>query len=218
MSKRNRTPILPGAGQITHRVATGRPSSYSKTNHSAQCVVSVGSAVQRHYGVEQLAISDQAVILDRMRSSGIPLLDSHNQQGIANAVGQFKRLWIGRSDGQAAMLGEFQFSQTKQGIMAEGMVARGEIKGISAGYIVRDWEVSVNGRVLDLAQDRVPMDGSAVFTATRWELLEGSLVSVPADAAAAIRSLQTGIGIGAARATRARMIMRMRALGMRGYA
>src|SRR6185437_17069396 len=70
----------------------------------------------------------------------------------------------------------------------EGMVARGEIKGISAGYQVREWEVTDgDGRVVD--PERISFDGDLTFTAVRWELLEGSLVSVPADAPAMIRSM-----------------------------
>jgi hypothetical protein len=39
--------------------------------------------------------------------------------------------------------------------------------------------------VLDPEQDRIRIDDNLTFTATRWALLEASLVSVPAGPAAA---------------------------------
>jgi hypothetical protein len=72
------------------------------------------------------------------------------------------------------------------------MVARGEIAGISAGYQVDEWEIAdADGRIIE--PDRVRWDDDGLtFTATRWRLLEASLVSVPADGSASIRSLGSG--------------------------
>jgi hypothetical protein len=86
------------------------------------------------------------------------------------------------------------FNDTTEGRKAEGMVARGEIAGISAGYIVQEWEITdAKDRVLDPETDRISPDANLTFTATKWELLECSLVSVPADPAAVIRSLGDGV-------------------------
>ena len=65
------------------------------------------------------------------------------------------------------------------------MVSRGEISGISAqGYRVDEWEVKdADGNVID--PNRLRWDDNSddlTFTATRWELLEVSLVTIPADA------------------------------------
>jgi hypothetical protein len=55
-----------------------------------------------------------------------------------------------------------------------------------------DWEISdPEGRLLDPSKDRVNFDGDLTFTAIRWEPLEASLVTAPADAAASIRSHTT---------------------------
>jgi phage head maturation protease len=167
----------------------GQPSSYDKKSRSVEAVISVGSAVQRFYGIEKLRVSTEAVILDRMKSSGIPLLDSHQQYGIDNVLGQFERIWIGRADGVPAVIGRIRFADTERGRQAEGMVARGEIKGISAGYQVYEWEITdKDGRVLDPETDAIRIEDDLTFTATRWEIHEASLVSVPADAPAMVRS------------------------------
>ena len=77
----------------------------------------------------------------------------------------------------------------QKGRKAEGMVARGELTSVSIGYRVLEWEVKDSeGNVIDPERDRARYDDDLTFTATRWELYEVSLVTVPADAGAAIRS------------------------------
>jgi phage head maturation protease len=152
--------------------------------------LSKGSPVQRFYGTEALRISPGAVNLDRMRSSGIPLLDSHQQVGICNALGRPTRAWFE----SGALMGELKFNDTREGQKAEGMVARGEIAGISTGYRVAQWEVTdEDGTEIDPDETRVSFDDDMTFTATRWELLEISLVSIPADSSAMIRSFGSSI-------------------------
>jgi len=198
------------AGLIEHRYSDaassgGSPLTYNKVDHTVDAVISKGSPVPRFYGTEILRIAPDAVIIDRMVSGGIPLLDSHNQAGISNALGKVTRVWF--SGG--ALMGRLQFNDTKEGRIAEGMVARGEIGSISAGYRVGEWEISdADGRMVD--QESVQWDDTDLtFTATRWELLECSLVLVPADSSAMIRSLGSGGDRGYA-ATRARMLARQR--------
>jgi hypothetical protein len=168
-------------------------------------VISRGSPVTRFYGTEVLRISPDAVIIDRLISGGIPLLDSHNQGAISNSLGRVQRVWF--SGG--ALIGKLAFNGTTEGRKAEGMVKRGEISGVSAGYRVEEWEVSdADGNVIDPDRTRWD-DGDLTFTAIRWELLECSLVTVPADSSASIRSLGDG-RIGNITDVRARMECRQR--------
>jgi hypothetical protein len=175
---------------ITHRFADSRPSSYDGANHTVDCVISMGSPVTRFYGTEVLRITSDAVDLDRMKNgSMIPLLDSHQGVGISNALGRFMKVWITRG----ALMGTIAFNQTPNGKLAEGMVERGEIAGISAGYMVREWEITdSDGNVLDPEVQNIRFDDDLTFTATRWSLHEGSLVSVPADSLSGIRSFGSG--------------------------
>jgi phage head maturation protease len=181
------------------------PRTFNAEQRTVDCVLSKGSPVARPFGVEKLKISPSAVNLDRLATSGIPILDSHEQRGIANALGRLIRAWF---DGRTLM-GRIKFNETVAGLEAMGIVSRGEITGISIGYIVREWEIiDQNGRVLDPDADRIPLDGSLTFTATRYDLLEASLVSVPADSEAMIRSL--GVVPSYIRDARARMRARQR--------
>jgi phage head maturation protease len=172
-------------GLVETRFADSAPQSYDSKAHTVDAVLSMGSPVKRFYGTEVLRISPQAVILDRLAAPGIPVLDSHNQIGIANSLGRLQKVWFDRG----ALMGRIAFNATDEGVKAEGMVARGEIAGVSAGYRVDEWEITDDeGDVVDPERERFRLDDNLTFTAARWELLECSLCSVPADVGASIRS------------------------------
>jgi phage head maturation protease len=186
--------------KVEHRFAGGTPSSYNATEHTATCVISAGASVDRTYGKEVLTISRAAIDLSRIPC---PLLDSHNQQSIDNILGVIESAWI--SNGE--LFGKIRFAQTPRGKLAEGMVARGEINGISAGYKVLSWLVTdADGDVVDESNARWSDD--LTFVAERWQLYEASLVGVPADIASAIR--RAGGDPDHVEATRARMQSRER--------
>ena len=71
----------PATGVTVHRFSDIAPSSYDADSRTVECVISVGGAVQRSYGIEQLRISSGAVDLSRMQSVGIPTLDSPRPTG-----------------------------------------------------------------------------------------------------------------------------------------
>jgi phage head maturation protease len=172
------------AGKVLHRFSSAGPSSYDAESHSVECVISVGAPVKRIYGVEVLEISRSAIDLSRLP---IPVLDSHSQASIDNVLGTISEAWI--SGGQ--LMGKIVFARTAQGRKAEGMISRNEISGISAGYQILKWSaVDADGDSVDPESAR--WDSDLVFTAIRWALLECSVVSVPADAMAGVRSFDAG--------------------------
>jgi hypothetical protein len=149
-------------GMIETRLAKLGPTSYDRDAHTVEADLSFGSPVQRFYGTEVLRIHDDAVDLGRLRRGGIPILDSHNQNSITSALGKLQRAWVEKK----ALRGEILFHQTPAGQMAEGMVARKEITGISAGYRVEEWEITdPDGRVIDPEVDRLRLDDELTFTA-----------------------------------------------------
>ncbi|QOG17532.1 HK97 family phage prohead protease [Bradyrhizobium sp. SEMIA] len=186
----------------------GAPRTFDPDARTVDAVLSKGSAVQRSFGKELLRIDKNAVDLSRLKAGGIPLLDSHEQRGIANALGRIARVWFEN----ATLLGRIRFNETPEGSRAMGMVERGELTSLSVGYMVNEWEVrDVDGHLLDPERDRIPYGEELVFEATRWSLLEVSLVSVPADSAAMVRDL--GAPPPYIRDTLARMRARQRMIG-----
>jgi hypothetical protein len=199
-------------GLIERRFANTAPSSYDAENRTVDAVISMGSPVRRFYGVEKLRIAPDAVIVGCLIGSGIPVLDSHQQVGINSALGRLTRVWF---PGNGTLMGKLAFNATLEGRKAEGMVRRGELSGISAGYRVEEWEATdENGDIVD--PDSVRWDDDVTFEAVRWDLLECSLCSVPADAGAKIRSLGSVNNeiddIRARMVARQNMVMRQRLL------
>jgi HK97 family phage prohead protease len=173
---------------MLHRLAgtevSAGPISYDRDAGTVEAVISMGSPVERPYGTEVLRIAPDAVDLSRLREGGIPLLDHHQQTGINAMLGRLVDTWFERS----ALVGRFKFNETPEGKKAEGMVARGEVTGVSAGYRVDQWLITnEDGDVVDERNAR--WDDNLTFTATRWQLFEASLVGVPADQVAAVRSI-----------------------------
>ena len=90
-------------------------------------------------------------------------------------------------------MGKIKFNEAPNGDLAMGMVERNEIAGVSAGYCVREWEITdAKGNILDPDVQSIRWDDDLTFTAVKWDLHEASLVSVPADSLSGIRSLGGG--------------------------
>lgn len=164
------------------------PRSYDAKKRAVEATLSMGSPVKRIFGTEKLDVSPQAIDLKRLTTSGVPVLDSHNITGIEHVLGRIDDVWFDKK----SLMGRIVFADTESGRRAEGMVARGELTGISVGYRVDQWEIAdENGRVLNPKIDFVPFDAELTYTGKRWELLEASLVSVPADSASSVRSIES---------------------------
>jgi phage head maturation protease len=167
------------------RFFDGAPKSFDAENRTCDAILSTGSEVRRFYGRERLRIDSKSVDLSRVRAGQVPLLDSHDQSSITNALGRVQTAWVAGG----ALMAKLRFNKTAEGRKAMGMVSRGEVSGISCGYTVDDWEISNDdGDILDPDKDRIRYDDDLIFTAVSWRLHEASLVSVPADSTASVRS------------------------------
>jgi phage head maturation protease len=179
--------------QIIHRFdgssGNASPLSYDPAGRSCTGILSVGSAVKRIFGTEVLRISPESVDSSRVVKGLVPLLDSHQSTSIKHLLGRVAEIWFDKG----ALCGRLEFADTEQGRIAEGMVQRGEIAGLSLGYRVERWEISDSeNNVID--PERAGWDDDLTYTAVRFQILECSLVCVPADADALIRSLGNSDG------------------------
>jgi len=173
MAKKKSASAKADGGEIVHRQAGLTPGSYNEESRSVEAVLSRGTAVQRWGYVESLEISAAAIDLSRVSSGLVNLLAVHDRWELDKILGTVTNV---RIEGDA-LVGQFNFADTDAGREAEGMVSRGEIKGVSIGYAIRKWEITK-------AEGEQPETRKA----TRWELMEVSLVPVPADPETGIRS------------------------------
>lgn len=124
---------------------------------------------------EVLSFKSSNVRMDRL-NSGAPLLDNHSRYGSVtdNVIGVVERAWTDGSKGYASV----RFSKGEKGTKAMNEVKDGILRNISVGYSVSKYERSK-------AEKPGEMD---TLRAIDWEPFEISLVAVPADRTASVRS------------------------------
>lgn len=159
------------------RAASFAPATYSEADNTVELVWSTGAAVRRfdwwkdEYYNETLSLDPAHVQLDRL-NQGAPLLASHDAHNLEGVIGVVERAWIVAGEGRALV--RFSSREDVQPIVAD--VRAGILRNISVGYSVRKYEIIVaDGQLTE-------------YRAIDWEPAEISLVSVPADAGAGIRS------------------------------
>ena len=91
------------------------------------------------------------------------ILNSHNYYGIENIVGVTTRLYPGMVDGVAATLADGKWAPTEAGEMAEALWQADCLHAASVGFIPTEFDAK---------------DQSII---TKWQLLEYSVVPVPAN-------------------------------------
>jgi phage head maturation protease len=173
------TRILPPAGARALREARSVPSSYNEADRSFEVVWSTGAAVTRFdwmdggFYDETLSLAPGAVRLDRL-NEGAPLLDSHNDRQLASLVGSVVPGSVRLAGGQG--LARVRLAEGADVDTIAAKIRDGHLRKVSVGYQVHAYE-------------RIERDGERPeLRAVDWEPVEISLVAVPADPGALIRS------------------------------
>ena len=120
--------------------------------------LSSDSPISRWFGNEILTHSPNAIDLSRAKD-GLPMLFGHDQ---SQPIGLVRDISIDKGK----LRGVLHFSDNSKAQEVWRDVNNGFLKNISIGYSIKEW--SENNENDDI-------------TVTRWELLETSVVSVPAD-------------------------------------
>ena len=113
---------------------------------------------------EVLSHKKDAVMLERINTTGC-LLYNHNRDRV---IGKIVEAKIKNKRGIATV----QFHDDEESTIIYNKVKNQSLRGVSVGYIIYEMERTTKGK------------GSAAevtYTATRWEPLEISIVSIPAD-------------------------------------
>lgn len=130
--------------------------------------------VMRFGAYEVLSHKRDAVILERLNKTGC-LLFNHNRDKI---LGKILKAEIKNKRGIATV----QFDDDEESIRFFEKVKNGSLRNTSVGYIVHEMERKQTGR---------GESAKVIYTATSWEPIEISLVSVPADITVGVgRSMQ----------------------------
>lgn len=155
-------------------------SSVNEQMRTVDLVFSTGAAVDRidywtgkRY-IEVLSLDPKHVNLTRM-NGGAPLLDSHQAYRVSDILGVVQRGSARIEKGQA--VATVRFSEREDVEPVWGDVRSGIISRVSVGYRVHKFVEDTGG------DNKIP-----TRTAVNWEPYEVSLVGLPADAGAGVRS------------------------------
>lgn len=157
------------------------PSSVNAEARTVELTWTTGARVLRYdYETgsrywEQLRVDAGAVDLARL-NGGAPLLAQHNQRELAGQIGVVERAWIAGGVGHARV----RFSKRADVEPLWQDVRDGILRNVSVGY--------AQNRVRELDEE---LDGIPVREVTRWTPHELSLVTIPADAGAHVRTAPT---------------------------
>jgi hypothetical protein len=162
---------------LSVRAAIG---SVNEDKRTVEVIFSTGAAVLRYdYNQgrryrEVLSMDPKHVRLGRL-NAGAPVLDSHSAWSVGDVLGVTESDTARIEKGRGIVT--LRFSEREAVADIWGDVKGGIIRSVSIGYAVYKFQ-----------EDSTPKDGIPVRTAIDWEPFEVSMVPMPADAGARVRS------------------------------
>jgi hypothetical protein len=154
--------------------ALAAPMSVNEADRTVDVVWSTGARAANYVPalgqiMEELDMG--AVRMDRLTSGQAPVLDTHRMQGAASVIGRVVSARVERGRGIATL----QMSRAPDVEPIWHRIVEGTLRSVSVGYRVFKYEPIRDGAL-------------TVHRAVDWEPYEISLVAVPVDAAAGVRS------------------------------
>lgn len=167
-------------GMVMNREMAARADAAKEEERSVELSFSSEEPYERFFGPEILDHADGACDLTRLEEIGT-MLFNHDP---GRPIGGILKVWVGE-DHRGHALVKFDTDEESEKIYQK--VLSGSLKGVSVGYRIHEWE--------ELEEDEISKDGrfaGPALIATKWEPLEISIVSVPADASVGVgRSIGT---------------------------
>jgi hypothetical protein len=157
--------------------AAVQPASFSRNDRTVELTWTTGAQVRRFDWfegpyIEELSMDPKHIRMSRM-GAGAPVLKDHNSASIDNVIGVVEKAWLDNGQGRAVV--RFADDPAVEPILAK--IESGILRNISVGYQVHEYEV-----------DKTEKGEMPTYRAIDWEPVEVSIVAVPADPSAQIRS------------------------------
>lgn len=156
-------------------LAAGGPSSFDAATRTMRAVIAAGAEVERwdSRGRFVEVLDHRGIVVPP--GGSVPLLNSHRRGSLSDVLGSATNIAARGAAIEATL--KLSRRDDVEPIVAD--IADGHVSGVSIGY-----RVLTRSETTDAAGERR-------VTATRWEIAEVSLVPIPADANAKIRSAAT---------------------------
>ena len=161
------------------RLAQFRASSFDAVDNTIELTFATSTSVRRRsvrgdYYDEILTISPDAIDISRIDSGSVPLLNSHRIGSLADVVGNVLPNTVRIANGAASVRARLSIARGDADVVDK--VKSGVVSSVSVGYAINVFHIE------DRAGD------APIWRITRWTVLEISLVAVPADPYAKVRS------------------------------
>lgn len=150
------------------RAVSLAPTTFNAEDNTVEVVLSTGADVNRGGYIERLPVANA----DLRDIEGKPVLDAHNQGSTRAVLGVIEKAW--RKDGEIRARLKLSAREDVAGIV--GDIRDGILRSISIGYRVTRWADSTDSK------------GNRIRTAVAWSIHEASIVPIPADPGAKVRS------------------------------
>ncbi|MEM6440049.1 MAG: prohead protease/major capsid protein fusion protein [Pseudomonadota bacterium] len=156
--------------ELLHLRAAVAASSLDREARTVEAIASTGADVQRLGFTERLPVA----AADLSNFVGAPVLNTHRHSDVGDVLGAVEG--VRREGGKLIVKLRLTRRAESAGVIDD--IEDGALRGVSLGYRVDAWR-----------DERAP-GGALIRTATKWTPLEASLVPIPADPGATIRSEQ----------------------------
>jgi len=154
------------------------PATVNEEQRTVEVTWSNGAQVRRFdwwtekEWIEELSMNPAHVRLERL-NNGAPVVPDHRAYSIDNVIGVVDRAWISGNEGRATI----RFSKREEAQKVFDEVKDGILRNISVGY-----------KIHKLEEQKERQGDLKVLRAVDWEPMEISLVVIPADPGAQVRS------------------------------
>ncbi len=164
--------------EVQHRTFSVETRAVNEEKRTVELSFSSEYPVERWYGREYLSHDEDAVDVSPLVDAGSVLRNHDPDQIVAKPV----KVWIDTKARKGKAVIQFGTTELAEKTFQE--VKEGLLRGVSVGYRVREY------RWLDENEVWERFEGPGIV-ATKWDVLEISLVSVPADHTVGVgRSIQ----------------------------
>lgn len=177
-NRKNRQKMPEQIREIPQQTRLAPVGTINAEARTAELVWSTGAAVSRRDWwtgkryTETLSMDPAHIRMDRMQS-GAPLLNTHGQWDLTDILGVVESASVDGGEGRATV--KFSDRDDVAGIWRD--VQNGIIRNVSVGYMVHKYEITKDEAA-----------NTETWRAVDWEPMEISLVPVPADPGAGVRS------------------------------
>jgi hypothetical protein len=153
-------------------------SAFDTRSRTISAVIARGNPIPRPWGTERLRIGMHCITFARLRSVGIPLIDSHRTDTITRALGKLETIAVERG----AVVGRIRLFASEAADRVAALIASGKV-ALSLAYSMEGMIIyDRHNREVNPSDTERASEADLVFEMSEWTPVELSLVRADANA------------------------------------